>query len=95
MRGTQYDGQFQVATFDEIIDFVAAESAARGRVIGLIPEIKHGTFFQQRKLAMEDKVIAALNQALGGLYDAVADDQKYDPDAYLRALKAFNDKLPS
>jgi hypothetical protein len=43
----------------------------------------------------DDKVIAALNQALGGLYDAVADDQKYDPDAYLRALKAFNDKLPS
>jgi hypothetical protein len=42
----------------------------------------------------DDKLIAALNQALGGLYEAVADDQKYDPDAYLRALKAFNDKLP-
>lgn len=43
----------------------------------------------------DDKVIEALNQALGGLYDAVADDQRYDPDAYLRALKTFNDKLPS
>ncbi len=61
IRSTQYDGQFQVATFDEIIDFVAAESAARGRVIGLIPEIKHGTFFQQHALAMEDKVIATLD----------------------------------
>lgn len=61
LRSTQYDGQFQIATLDEIIDFVAAESAARGRVIGIIPEIKHGTFFQQHKLAMEDKVIATLD----------------------------------
>jgi hypothetical protein len=42
----------------------------------------------------DDKQIAALNQALGGLYETVADDQKYDPDAYLAALKTFNDKLP-
>jgi hypothetical protein len=42
----------------------------------------------------DDKAIGPLNQALGGLYEAVADDQKFDPDAYLAALKAFNDKLP-
>jgi hypothetical protein len=42
----------------------------------------------------DDKQLAALNEALGGLYTAVADDQKYDPDAYVAALKAVNDKLP-
>lgn len=60
LRGTQYDGQFQLVTLDEIIDFVAAESATRGRVIGLIPEIKHSTYFQKLGLPMEDKLLATL-----------------------------------
>lgn len=59
-RGTAYDGQFQIPTLEEIIDFVAAESATRGRVIGLIPEIKHGTYFQRAGLAMEDRLLAIL-----------------------------------
>lgn len=60
LRSTQFDGEFQIATLDEMIDFVAAESATRGRVIGIIPEIKHGTYFQQLGLPMEDKLLATL-----------------------------------
>ncbi|WP_436407934.1 glycerophosphodiester phosphodiesterase [Dyella japonica] len=59
-RSTAYDGQFQIPTLDEIIDFVAAESATQGRVIGIIPEIKHGTYFQKAGLPMEDRVLAIL-----------------------------------
>lgn len=57
-----YDGQFQVPTLDEIIDFVAAEAAARGRVIGLVPEIKHSTYLAAHDLPMEDRVLATLAQ---------------------------------
>ena len=39
LRSTQYDGQFAIATLDEIIALVAAESSKRGRVIGLVPEV--------------------------------------------------------
>lgn len=60
LRSTDYDGEFQVATLDEIIAFVAAESATRGRIIGIIPEIKHGTYFQVIGLPMEDKLLATL-----------------------------------
>ena len=60
LRSTAYDGQFQIPTLEEIIDFVAAESAARGRVVGIIPEIKHGTYFQKAGLPMEDRVLAIL-----------------------------------
>jgi len=60
-RGTRYDGQFQIPTLEEIIDFVAAEAAAQGRVVGLIPEIKHGTYFQKAGLPMEDRVLAILD----------------------------------
>ena len=55
-----YDDQFQIVSFDEIIDFVAAESAARGRVVGLIPEIKHSTYFAGIGLAQEARFVATL-----------------------------------
>jgi glycerophosphoryl diester phosphodiesterase len=61
MRGTRYDGAFQVPSFEEIIDFVAAESAARGRTIGLIPELKHSTWFAGAGLALEDRFVATLD----------------------------------
>jgi hypothetical protein len=41
----------------------------------------------------DDKQVAGLNTALEGLYAAVADDQKYSPDAYLKALERFKAEL--
>lgn len=60
LRGTARDGQYEIPTFDEIVDAVAAESARRGRVIGLAPEIKHPTYFAGIGLAMEDRLLDAL-----------------------------------
>lgn len=61
-QNTRYDGHFDIPTFEEIIDFVAAESAARGRVVGLIPEIKNSTHFHRLGHTPEDsflRIIAA------------------------------------
>ena len=60
LRGTLYDGQYPIVTLDEIIGFVALESTACGRVIGIIPEIKHGTYFRTLGLPMENKLLATL-----------------------------------
>jgi glycerophosphoryl diester phosphodiesterase len=57
---TAYNGHFQIATWDEIIDFVAALSATHGRVIGLIPELKHSTYFSSIGLPLEDRFVAVL-----------------------------------
>ena len=59
-RSTDHDGEFQIVTLEEIIDFAAVESSLAGRPIGLIPEIKHGTYFQTIGLAMEDRLLATL-----------------------------------
>jgi len=56
----QYDGMFQVLTFEEIIDFTAATSATTGRLIGLIPELKSSTYFAGVGLPLEDRFIATL-----------------------------------
>jgi glycerophosphoryl diester phosphodiesterase len=55
-----YDGAFQIVTLEEIADFVAAEAAARGRTIGLIPELKHSTYFARLGLPLEPRLLAGL-----------------------------------
>ncbi len=57
---TRYDGEFEVPTFYEYLDFVAAEAAARGRDIGIVPEIKHSTYFAGVGLPMEDRFLKVL-----------------------------------
>jgi hypothetical protein len=42
----------------------------------------------------DQKQLTALDPARAGLYAAVADDQKYQPEAFVEALKAFKAKLP-
>ena len=59
-RSTQYDGQFEIATLEEIIELAANASAGRARPLGIIPEIKHGSYFAGLGLAMEDRVLATL-----------------------------------
>ena len=59
-----YDGMFRLCTLGEIVDFVAAEAAARGRTIGLIPEIKHSTYFAGLGLPLEPRFRAELEASL-------------------------------
>ena len=54
------NGQFDVPTWEEIIDFTAAESAARGRLVALVPELKHSTYFASVGLPLEDRFLATL-----------------------------------
>lgn len=54
-HNTRYDGHFDIPTFEEMIDFVAAESATRGKIFGIIPEIKNSTFF--RSLGFEPEAL--------------------------------------
>jgi len=57
---TRYNGEFEVPTFYEYLDFVAAEAAARSRDIGIVPEIKHSTYFAGVGLPMEDRFLKVL-----------------------------------
>jgi glycerophosphoryl diester phosphodiesterase len=60
LRGTAHDGQFAIPTLAQIIAQAAREAAARGRGLGIIPEIKHGSYFRGIGLAMEDVLLDAL-----------------------------------
>jgi glycerophosphoryl diester phosphodiesterase len=56
------DGAFEVPTLQEIIELVQAMQASEGRIIGLYPETKHPTHFQQIGLAMEKPLVRTLHR---------------------------------
>jgi glycerophosphoryl diester phosphodiesterase len=62
-RPTQFDGKFQIPTFDEVIALAKRKSAETGRTIGIYPETKHPTYHQKLGLPLEDKLLAALTRA--------------------------------
>ena len=60
-RDHSFDGQFEVLTFQEVIDIAKKGTADTGRTIGIIPETKHPSYFQSIGLPLEQKLVDALN----------------------------------
>jgi glycerophosphoryl diester phosphodiesterase len=81
LRGTSYDGQFEIPTFAELL-----ESAARlGR--GVYPETKHPERHAERGLALEPLVADALREFSGPVFL-----QSFSADS-LRAMRGFGHPL--
>ncbi len=60
VRSTAHDGRHAIPTLAEMMDLVAEHARRSGRAIALVPELKHPSHFQQRGLAMEDRLLDAL-----------------------------------
>ena len=93
LRGTAFDGEFRIATLDEILEFLVQQARRSGRGIGLAPEIKHGSYFRGIGLAMEERLLDALR---GNPYTRVAPVlvQSFET-ANLRQLRARIGGKPS
>src|SRR3954454_3418871 len=61
-RNTIYDGRYQIPTFQEVIDLAKRLSRELHREIGIYPETKHPTYFRKQGLALEPKLVAALDK---------------------------------
>lgn len=60
-RGTEYDGQYEVPTFDEVLDLVKKREADTGRRIGVYPETKHPAALEALGLSFDEALLKALN----------------------------------
>ncbi len=60
LRGTEYDGLFEVPTLEEIIDLLKEVEAETGRKIGIYPETKHPTYFDSVGLSLEEPLVDTL-----------------------------------
>lgn len=57
---TRYDDQHAIPTLQEIIDLVDGESRARNKTIGLVPELKHPSYFKSIGLPLERRLVDVL-----------------------------------
>jgi glycerophosphoryl diester phosphodiesterase len=66
----EYDGRFDIPTFEEVLGLRAQLSAELGRAVGIYPETKHPSHFRGEGLALEPPLVRAI--AAHGLDDADA-----------------------
>jgi len=59
-RSHQYDGRFEVATLDEVIELAQRLRTASGGRVGIYPETKHPSYFRGIGLPLEEKLLASL-----------------------------------
>jgi glycerophosphoryl diester phosphodiesterase len=59
-RSHDFDGQFEIPTFDEVVALAQELGRARGRPLGVYPETKHPTYFRSIGLPLEDRLLAVL-----------------------------------
>lgn len=91
-RSREYDGKYEIPTFEEILDLVDSEGVKRGRPIGIYPETKHPAFHLARGLPLEDRLLDALRRRGLDRADAPVFIQSFESDnlQYLR----MRTKLP-
>ncbi|MEO8248406.1 MAG: glycerophosphodiester phosphodiesterase [Burkholderiales bacterium] len=87
---TRFDGQFEIATLQEIIDLAKASSQStgrNGRTVGIYPETKHPSYFRSIGLALEDRLMDLLEA--NGWSDRAAPVfvQSFEPSSLLRMRK--------
>ncbi|QFZ23756.1 glycerophosphodiester phosphodiesterase [Saccharothrix syringae] len=61
-RNTLYNGRFEVPTLEEVVDLSRRLSRELGREIGIYPETKHPTYFQEIGLPLEPRLVDVLDR---------------------------------
>lgn len=57
-----YDGQFEVPTFEEVLELAKLQSARTGRTIGVYPETKHPTWFEGLSLSFDEPLLTLIRR---------------------------------
>ncbi|MEL6383120.1 MAG: glycerophosphodiester phosphodiesterase family protein [Cyanobacteria bacterium J06626_18] len=59
-RSDEFDGLFEIPTLEEVIELVNELSPVVGKEIGIYPETKHPTFFDEQGLSLEEPLVQTL-----------------------------------
>ena len=62
LRSTDYDGQFDIPTFEEILTLLAEVNKSRKKPVGVYPETKHPSYFTSIGLPHEAALLAMLDR---------------------------------
>ncbi|CAB4867947.1 unannotated protein [freshwater metagenome] len=92
-RPQQFNGQFQIPTFQEVIDLVKRESKRRHRPIGIYPQTEYPTFHRDLGLPLERKLATALNRAGLGRRHSPVFIQSFEPSSLKQLNRMTNVRL--
>jgi glycerophosphoryl diester phosphodiesterase len=62
-RPQEFNGEFEIPTFEEVLELAKRGGRKRGRPVGVYPETKHPTYHQQLGLPLERRLVGALRHA--------------------------------
>ena len=62
-RPQQFNGLYEIPTFEEVLALAESAGEARGRPVGVYPETKHPTYHADLGLPLEGPLVAALRDA--------------------------------
>ena len=101
-RSHAWDGQFEVPTFDEVIELAQALGHELGRPVGVYPETKHPTYFRGIGLPLEDRILAALDRHQWNAATAPVFIQSFEtnlrelrPKTSLKLIQLLEGKVPT
>lgn len=61
-RSKEFDGRYEIPTFDEVLALVARRSEEAGRPVGVYPETKHPGFFASKGYDFDAPLLKALDE---------------------------------
>jgi len=61
-RPQQFNGRFEIPTFDEVVRLAQRKGRELGRTIGVYPETKHPTYHQKLGLPLEQRLLNVLTR---------------------------------
>jgi glycerophosphoryl diester phosphodiesterase len=85
-RSSDYDDQFGIPTFEEIMELADSAGSARGRPVGLYPELKHPVYFRSIGLDPGSRLLQKLRERNLDRRDAPVFIQSFDAGT-LRTLR--------
>jgi glycerophosphoryl diester phosphodiesterase len=91
-RPQEFNGQFKVATFAEVIELAKRKTRETGRTIGIYPETKNPSYFAALGLPLEDRMLAMLTEAGWTGPDAPVLLQSFEPGS-LKYMRSKGSKL--
>lgn len=92
-QNTKYDGQFEIPTFEEVLELRASKSKQIGREIGIYPETKHPGYFKTQNLEFDDALLAALTKHNLNSKDAPVFIQSFETENLKNLAKKTKVKL--
>jgi glycerophosphoryl diester phosphodiesterase len=61
-RSHEFDGRFEIPTFDQVVALAQELGRARDRAVGVYPETKHPTYFRSIGLPLEERLLDVLTR---------------------------------